>query len=331
MNNHSETMVRNAVPPAGARKAGITSRPWWPRAKTAAKIIFFVLVAWLLIAQARSIEWGKVIETVRARPPRSLLLAAVLGLLSYALYGCFDLLGRYVTRHHLRRRVVMAVNLICYAFNLNIGATVGGAAFRFRLYSRLGLDAGTTARIIAITMFVNWCGYVLLGGIVFLLRPLALPPDWAIGSDGLRVFGGVLLAITVIYLLLCMFAQGRGVSFRGHKATIPSLRFTLLQLTMSSVNWLLIAAVIYVLLERQILFTDVLSVLLVAAIAGVLTHVPGGLGVIEAVFVALLSHRVPASELIASILMYRTIYYFVPLGFATAGYLLMEARMKKAH
>jgi uncharacterized membrane protein YbhN (UPF0104 family) len=328
-------MDRAAMPPADAKqaetkKSGITTRPWWPWAKTAAKIIFFVLVAWLLIAQARSIEWDKVIATVRERSPRSLMLAALLGLLSYALYGCFDFLGRYVTKHHLRRRVVMAVNLICYAFNLNIGATVGGAAFRFRLYSRLGLDAGTTARIIAITMFTNWAGYVLLAGFVFLLRPLALPPDWAISSTGLRIFGGVLLAITVIYLLLCVFARGRGVSIKGHKATIPSLRFTLLQLAMSSINWLLIAALIYVLLERQIPFTDVLSVLLVAAIAGVLTHVPGGLGVIEAVFVALLSHRMPASELVACILMYRTIYYFVPLGFATAGYLLMEARMRKA-
>ncbi|HEX2604925.1 MAG TPA: YbhN family protein [Oxalicibacterium sp.] len=319
------TTVGNAAP-----KTGITTRAWWPWAMTAAKIAFFVLVAWLLVAQARSIEWDKVIETVRNRPARSLLLASLLGILSYALYGCFDLLGRYVTQHHLPRRVVIAVNLICYAFNLNIGATVGGAAFRFRLYSRLGLDAGTTARIIAITMFTNWIGYVLLGGIVFLLRPLALPPDWAIGSSGLRVFGGLLLALMLIYLLLCAFASGRGVSFRGHTAHIPSLRLALLELAMSCANWLLISAVIYVLLNGQIAFTDVLSVLLVAAIAGVITHVPGGIGVIEAVFVALLSHRVPASELIASILMYRTIYYFVPLGLATAGYLLMEARIRKA-
>lgn len=326
MNNRSsgaEAMTRDAP------KDGITARRWWPWAKTAAKIAFFVLVAWLLIAQARSIEWEKVLATVRDRSVRSLLLAALLAVCSYAIYGCFDLIGRYVTGHQLRRRVVIAVNLICYAFNLNIGATIGGAAFRFRLYSRLGLDAGTTARIIAITMFTNWAGYVLLGGAVFLLRPLSLPPDWAIDTSGLRVFGGVLLAIAFAYLLLCVFASGRGVTVKGHTATIPSLRFTLLQLAMSCANWLLIAAVIYTLLERQIAFTDVLSVLLVAAIAGVITHVPGGLGVIEAVFVALLSHRVSESELIASILMYRTIYYFVPLGLATAGYLLLEARIRK--
>lgn len=314
---------------AAPAKTSITARPWWPWAKNAAKLAFFVLVAWLLIAQARSIEWEKVIATVRERSTRSLLFAAALAACSYALYGCFDLLGRYVTRHQLRRRVVIVVNLICYAFNLNIGATVGGAAFRLRLYSRLGLDTGTTARIIAITMFTNWAGYVLLGGAVFLLRPLSLPPDWAIDSDGLRIFGGVLLALAAAYLLLCLFASGRGVTIKGHTATIPSLRFTLLQLLMSCVNWLLIASVIYILLERQIPLTDVLSVLLVAAIAGVITHVPGGLGVIEAVFVALLSHRVPESELIASLLMYRTIYYFVPLAIATVGYLLLEARIKK--
>jgi len=317
----------------GARapaQGGITARPWWPWARTAAQIAFFALVAWLLLAQARSIEWDKVIATVHSRPPRSLLLAAALAVLSYAIYGCFDLLGRHVTRHRLRRRVVVAVNLICYAFNLNIGATVGGAAFRFRLYSRLGLDAGTTARIIAITMFTNWAGYVLLAGTVFLLRPLALPPDWAIDRNGLRLFGGALLAVALAYLLLCILASGRGIAFKGHAATIPTLRFTLLQLCMSSANWLLIASVIYVLLNRQIPFADVLSVLLVAAIAGVITHVPGGLGVVEAVFAALLSHRLAASELIASILMYRTIYYFAPLGLAVAGYLLMEARIRKA-
>lgn len=321
-------------PPSSAQydataKPCITTRRWWPWASKVAKIGFFALVAWLLLAQARAIEWEKVVDTMRDRPPRSLLFAALLGASSYAIYGCFDLLGRHVTGHHLSRRVVIAVNLICYAFNLNIGAAVGGAAFRFRLYSRLGLDAGTTARIIAITMFSNWCGYVLLAGSVFLLRPFGLPPDWAIDTEDLRLFGGVLLAVTAIYLLLCMFAPGRGVTVRGHRATIPSLRFTLLQLAMSSANWLLIAATIAILLERQIPFTDVLSVLLVAAIAGVITHVPGGLGVIEAVFVGLLSHRIPASELIASILMYRTIYYFIPLGLATAGYLLMETRIGK--
>ena len=71
-----------------------------------------------------------------------------------------------------------------------------------------------------------------------------------------------------------------------------------------------------------------LSVLLIAAVAGVITHVPAGLGVLEAVFVALLSHQVPKGELLGALLAYRAVYYLGPLVLATAAYLLVEARAK---
>jgi uncharacterized membrane protein YbhN (UPF0104 family) len=74
----------------------------------------------------------------------------------------------------------------------------------------------------------------------------------------------------------------------------------------------------------------VLATLLVAAIAGVLTHVPAGLGVLEAVFVALLSTRMPATELLAALLAYRGIYYLAPLAIAAVVYLVLEARIGKS-
>ena len=74
----------------------------------------------------------------------------------------------------------------------------------------------------------------------------------------------------------------------------------------------------------------VASVLLLAAIAGVITHIPGNLGVLEAVFVALLSHRMPRHELLAGLVAYRVVYFLVPLLLAVLVYLLMEARAKKA-
>jgi glycosyltransferase 2 family protein len=108
--------------------------------------------------------------------------------------------------------------------------------------------------------------------------------------------------------------------------TIQRLRFALLQLLMSSINWLLIASVIYLLLEREIAFTDVLCVFLITVVASLVVHVPAGLGVIEAVFVALLSHRMPASELLAVLLMYRAIYYLIPLALAMLGYVMIELK-----
>lgn len=311
------------------QKPGITTRPWWPWAKTLAKIAFFALIAWLLFTQARSIEWAEVLQTIRARSPQNLMVAALLAIGSYTIYGTYDLMGRHLTGHQLARGKVVAVNLICYAFNMNLGATIGGAAIRFRLYSRLGLDAGVIARVIAFSMLTNWLGYLLLAGIVFAFRPLALPSEWNISAIGLHIFGYAMLASVAAYLMLCAFFHDRSWTIKGHELKAPSLRMALLQLTLSSINWVMITGILFALLEMKIPFTDVLCVLLIAGIAGVITHVPGGLGVIEAVFVALLSHRIAANELLAAVLMYRTIYYLIPLAAATAGYLALEAGTRK--
>jgi uncharacterized protein (TIRG00374 family) len=83
-------------------------------------------------------------------------------------------------------------------------------------------------------------------------------------------------------------------------------------------------------LEQKIAFATVLAVLLVAAVAGVITHVPAGLGVLETVFVVLLSHQLPRSELLAALLAYRGIYYLAPLALATIIYLVLEVRARKA-
>ena len=69
--------------------------------------------------------------------------------------------------------------------------------------------------------------------------------------------------------------------------------------------------------------------LLLAAVAGVITHIPAGLGVLEAVFVALLSHLMPQAEILAALVAYRVVYYLVPLGVAAAAYLVMEAKARQ--
>lgn len=327
MSRAADTRERAAA--SGRKKRGIATRPWWPWAKRLVTIAFFAIVAYLLFTQARSIEWDEVFVTVRRRSVGELLSASLAAAASYVLYSCFDLLGRHATGHRLPVPQVMTINFVSYAFNLNMGALVGGVAFRYRLYSRFGLDAGVVTRVLVMSMLTNWLGYLLLGGLVFWWSPLALPPGWKLGTLGLRVFGFAMVVAVVAFLLLCAFARKRTWRIRGHEVSLPSLRMALLQLLMSSANWLLIAGTVFLLLQQKIDFPTVLGVLLIGAIAGVITHVPAGLGVLEVVFVALLSHQLQRSELLAALLAYRAIYYLAPLAVATLVYLSIEARKKK--
>jgi uncharacterized membrane protein YbhN (UPF0104 family) len=315
--------TRGTPPPTG-----ITGKPWWPWLKRGATLVFFGLVTWLLVEQGRAIEWQEVFAALRAYPTALLLGAVGLAVASFALYSCFDLLGRHYTGHTLPTPTVMLVTFISYVFNLNLGSLVGGVAFRYRLYSRLKLDTATITRVLTLSMLTNWTGYLLLAGLVFAFATPELPPNWKMGSGGLQILGFVLVAVSGAYLLLCGLSRKRSFSLRGHELELPSGRLALLQVAMGAANWLIMSGLMYLLLQQKVAFPTVAGVLLVAAVAGVIAHVPAGLGVLEAVFVALLSHQIPTHQLLAALVAYRVIYYLAPLVIATMAYLVTEARAK---
>lgn len=319
-------------PPSGntrGAKRKLTGRAWWPWLKLGVTAIFFALVGYLLVSQARTIEWGRVLSSLQDYPLTAAWGAVALSVASFTLYSCFDLLGRRYTGHTLGTPTVMMLTFVSYAFNLNLGSVVGGIAFRYRLYSRLGLDLSVITRVTSLSMLTNWMGYLLLAGLVFSLQPPALPGNWKIDALQLRLIGLLLLAIALAYLGACAFSRQRTLCLRGQEIELPSLRLAGLQMAMGAGNWLLMSGILFVLLQQRIDFFSVVSVLLLAAIAGVITHIPGNLGVLEAVFVALLSHRMPRHELLAGVVAYRVVYYLVPLLIAAVIYLILEARARR--
>ncbi|MBK1686164.1 lysylphosphatidylglycerol synthase domain-containing protein [Rubrivivax gelatinosus] len=313
---------------AAPRRARAPS--WWPRARRWLGIAFIVVVGALVAKVARSMDWGAAWDALQRVEPGTLALAAALAAASHALYATYDLIGRQLTGHGLAAPRVAAVGFISYAFNLNLGALVGGFALRYKLYGQLGLAPGVVTRVLGYSLLTNWLGYFVLGGTVLLLRPPALPPDWELGRTALRLLGGALLLAAAGYVALCAFARRRSWRLRGHELVLPPLRVALLQLLLSATNWALIAGVCHVLLGRTLPYPDVLTALLLAAVAGVVTHLPAGLGVIEAVFVALLGARLGQGPVLAALLAYRAVYYLAPLAVATTLYFALEARGRQA-
>lgn len=307
----------------------LAQRAWWPWAKRGAALAFLLGVAALLLRQARAIDWSEVLDAIRDLPLPVVFAAVAVAACSHALYSSYDLLGRHLTRHTLGTGTVMGVTFISYAFNLNMGSMVGGIAFRFRLYSRLGLKADDITRIVGFSLLTNWSGYLLAAGAAFLFWPPDLPPDWKLDSAGLRIVGAIALALAASYVLFCAWAHERRWTVRGHRIEPPGVRMAVLQLLISSLNWSLVGGVVWVLLRGRVSYPHVLAVLLTAAMATLIVRVPGGLGVLETVFVALLAFRVPQGQLLAALLAYRGIYYLLPLMLATMAYAATEMRARR--
>jgi uncharacterized membrane protein YbhN (UPF0104 family) len=326
-------LPHNALVKPRRRRAAAQPGAWrqhelWAWTKRGLSIAFFAAVLWLLVRYARTLDWEEVADSVRETPQPMLMAALLLAAASHLLYSCFDLIGRRYTGHTLATPAVMAVNFISYAFNLCIGSIVGGVGFRYRLYSRLGLRNGVITRIVSMSMLTNWLGYKLLAGVLFIVHPLVLPPSWHMGNHGLQWIGILLVTVSAGYIGACVYYGDHTWDWRGHEIYLPPWRMALLQYAISAVNWCLMAAIIWVLLGQRIHYADVLTVLLIGAIAGVVAHVPAGLGVFEFVFVALLSHLVNENRLIGALLGYRAIYYILPLGIAAVMYVVMEWRAK---
>ena len=303
------------------------AHPKWKLAKKILTWLFFAAVIVLLVIYAKKVNWEDVYNVIINYNRTAILAAVALVIVSYLTYGLYDLIGRAYCGHKLAKRQVMLVSFICYAFNLTLSTWVGGVAMRYRLYSRLGLSGSTITRIFSLSIATNWLGYILLAGVVFSWGMVPIPKGWFIGEGTLRIIGVALLALVVVYLALCTFSKRRRWTIKGQKLALPSLRMALFQFVVSSANWMVMGAIIWLLLAQQVAYPVVLGVLLISSIAGVIVHIPAGIGVLEAVFLALLSgQHASHGSIIAALLAYRVLYFIAPLLLALVLYLGLEGR-----
>lgn len=306
----------------------MTAESRFKRWKKPLTIAFFLALIVLFTLLARRIDWSEVVQTLGDFKVRTLVVAGALTLCSFLVYASFDLIGRTYIRQNLVWKQILPVGIISYAFNLNLSAWVGGIAMRYRLYSRLGVSTGNIAKILGLSLATNWFGYMAIAGVVFSSGLVTMPPGWKVSTTALQGIGALLVLASLGYLVACQFSKKRAWTIRGMEINLPSVRMACLQLLLGALNWSLMAAVIFTLLPAKLDYPLVLGVLLISAIAGVLTHIPAGLGVLEAVFIALLQHEASRGSLLAGLIAYRAIYFILPLLIALLMYLGVEAKAK---
>ncbi len=255
-------------------------------------------------------------------PSSRLAVAFALTIVSYLVLTTYDFLALVYIQRKLPYRRIAAASFVGYVFSYNIGLSIlGGSATRYRLYSSWGLSALEIAKVVAFCGLTFWIGVFTTGGIAFVIEPLMVPQLLHLPFATVRPFGVLLLAMSSGYLALSWLRE-RPFKVRDLDLSLPRPRLAVAQIVVSVVDWLLASSILYVLLPSSVIasipYPHFIAIFLLAQMAGVLSHVPGGLGIVETVMLFFLTPASTAPEVLASLVAYRITYYLVPLFLATA-------------
>jgi glycosyltransferase 2 family protein len=291
-------------------------------------LLLLIISLWAIANELREYNYRDILNSLAAIPKSRLSLAIGLTTLGYVVMVGYDILGFSYIGRSLSWNKIALTNFISCAFSNTIGfALLTGSAIRYRFYSKWGVSALAIAQIIAFTNFTFWLGMFAVAGFLFITNPLKIPTQLHLSFATARPIGMIFLLLIFAYLLGSIFIK-QPLIIRGHEFRFPPLKISLIQIAISSLDWILAAAVLYALLPSNIplSYLDFLGIYLLAMFAGVISNVPGGLGVFETVILLIISSQVSAAAVLGSMLAYRGIYYFLPLLVATGLLGLYETR-----
>jgi phosphatidylglycerol lysyltransferase len=285
-------------------------------------LILFAAAVWLLHNELKTYHLKDILHVFEAIPGAHLWAAAGLTILSYAVMTGYDMLAMRYIQYPLSFSKIGLASFIGYAFSNNIGMSmIAGASVRYRLYSAWGLSTLQITQVVAFCTLTLWLGFFTLGGAVFLIEPLTLPAAIHLPLTSVRAIGILMMAVVLAYGILTA-AKKAPITIRQWEIQLPSIGLFVSQLIIAVLDWMLASLVLFVLLApgTMISYPEFLAAYLLAQLAGLVSQVPGGLGVFETVIVLMLSARLPANQIFGALLGYRALYYWLPLG--TAALLL---------
>lgn len=308
-------------PVIGKRKSAF--KRWiWP-------IVGLTAVAvslWLLFREIRGISLEEVGDSLAAISVKDWILSITGAFVAYGALAGYDALAL----RHLGRRInwffITVTSFTTYALSHNIGASVlSGSVVRYRAYSSRGLSTFEIAQLIAFCSFTFAFGTFVLTGLVLLIQP----------QIGTRFIEGLSLdaarwAGAAIMLLVAAYVYGSWRGFRPLKVgpvTVhyPQLKTVMLQLIIGPLELLGAAAIIYFALPTlgNPGYLTVLGIFLMSFSAALISSAPGGLGVLELLFVSGLD-EMQASDVLAALLVFRLLYLIIPFALSLIVVLAFE-------
>jgi glycosyltransferase 2 family protein len=285
------------------------------------------LAAFLLYRTLSRYSLDELIAAVTAVPVPRLLGAAGFAAASYVCLTFFDYLALHYVGRPLSYPKAALASFTALSLGHNIGlAALSSGAVRYRFYSRWGLNAGEVAKVIVFCGVTVGLGLLTLGGAALLLRSGLAVEITGLTHPVIIALGLGCLAVPVIYLTLSSIVR-RPLRIRRWSLEIPAFRLAIGQVLIGSVNFAFVAACLHQTLAAvaDVAYLGVASVYVIANATALVSHVPGGLGVIESVVMYLL----PQDNLIGPLLVFRFVYFLAPLGLGGVLFAITELVLRR--
>jgi uncharacterized membrane protein YbhN (UPF0104 family) len=300
-----------------AGEAAAKKRQLWTRIGAAISLLVVSVAVFVLSRTIASLDIGELRAAFAATSSRQIAFGFLFTALSYLMLTGYDALALHQLKLRVPYRTTALGSFASYAVSFTLGFPIfTGGTVRYWIYSRAGVRPGKIASLTVVAGVTFWLGMavVIALGLMVEAEPLAEINHLAVNLN--RLIGlGVLAAI--VFYLYWVSARPRRARWQGLHLELPGLGLTLGQMGLGVMDLCSAAAVLYVLLptDAGVDFFTFASVYVFASLLGIVSHAPGGIGVFEATMLKVLPS--PSQEaLLASLLMFRILYYVIPFVLA---------------
>ncbi|MDA8139642.1 MAG: bifunctional lysylphosphatidylglycerol flippase/synthetase MprF [Desulfobacteraceae bacterium] len=295
-------------------------------------LALFLAALWSIHRQLAGYRWHDLLSHLRQMPAGQLWWAFLLTLASYLVMTAYDLLALQYIRHPLPYGKAALASFLGYAFSNNVGfSMLAGASIRFRIYTAWGLSAIEITQVVLFCSLSLWLGFLALSGAIFILKPLVLPQSAHLHFLSTRPLGILFLLVLLIYIGSILLSK-KAIAIKEWRFSLPSWPLAAGQLLVAATDWLLAGMVLYVLLPQSgsVSVAYFLAIFMTAQLGGLISQVPGGLGVFESIVLLLMPPPVPAPQILGALIAYRGVYYLLPFLIAIMMLGLEEVWRRKA-
>jgi glycosyltransferase 2 family protein len=283
--------------------------------------IVLTLVAIVVYRVLRDYRWADIEQAMTAMSAGRVARAALFAAGSYACLTFFDWIAlRCVGKPLAWRRAALA-SFTSLSIGHNVGfAGLSSGAVRYRFYTRWGLDLEEVARLVIYCGITVALGLATVGGLSLMVNPSLVAKAAGVSHALARAMGGLLLVLPAAWIALTFFRKS--VALFSWKVRLPSTTLAAAQVGAGTLNYLCVAASLHALLGNAgaVAYLDATAAYVLANTGVIASHVPGGIGVLEGIVLTLL----PGASVLAALLMFRVVYYLVPLSLGLALLALSE-------